>query len=1015
MKRKILLYILSVPIMLFLSLLLVSCPSQISEDILLQAKDETGPVITITSPQDGSPYSTVVEVSGTATDRASENGDMGGIKSVYYEVLATTIKGEIFCSGDGFFCFDFSTSGLSGSLVVKINAIDWNENSGSASITLIDTDSDIPSFTATAENHKITLNWDPVPLAESYTLYYTTNNSYPNIGQGGTNGFVRNNVLPGEMLTADEDGNPIQNGSMHILQLMANLPDGYEDAWSGFVKVVPLSRLSLAPVVSTNKCGQVSLWWKEIAINEYEVWRSKLQDEEVFFNLTGTISENSYTDKTAEDGKNFYYRVKPSSCSSVDSFSVPGQTSPTIDKVTGTYDTGLTSTSGVDIKVEADNTYAYIADYYGKSMTILNISNPATPMLESDIVFPNYPASPGYDVILPTDVVVAEYNSKDYAFVTDRYCGLQIVDISNPASPVLEKQVNIIYYPTNDCRIQGNYVYLAARGTDTEPLPWHGCGWLQVVDLDEVMADGMDQYLVHSETPTGTGEYQEITCYIDDHSVWGLDVEGDFAYLACDDAGIKIIDISVPAGVTDASLIDSCDTPGNAHAVDVGGSYAYVADYSEGLQVIDINPAHTGTYLTIVGSCKTQNVARDVCLVYPYAYIADCFGGVATVDVSDPTDPTIFYTYSTPGSALDVVFDGDYIYVADSDRGFHIIDDSESFIKPAYLGSHESETLMALDVDVAGDYAYVADGRTGLQIIDINEDHVEYLSVIGFCETPGKLSDFNYWSTLSNYGFGVDVVGDYAFFADRVEGLQVIDVNPDHTETYLTIIGSAETPGQAWDVEVYGDYAFVANWDAGLEIIDVSNPNDPVLKAEVRTSCYSRHVHLEGNLAYLAGNSMDLEIIDISDPLNPIHLSSCLTLGSSWDVDTSGDYAYVCCGWKGGPSELQILDVSDPLSPVLVYSMPLNAYGLVFDVDIAGDYAYVATGESAAYYSYLLVIDITDPVRPRVRGSYRNQSGSEYEITYYSRALKLVGDHVYKTDLVYLLKDFRIERKDKPE
>jgi hypothetical protein len=53
-------------------------------------------------------------------------------------------------------------------------------------------------------------------------------------------------------------------------------------------------------------------------------------------------------------------------------------------------------------------------------------------------------------------------------------------------------------------------------------------------------------------------------------------------------------------------------------------------------------------------------------------------------------------------------------------------------------------------------------------------------------------------------------------------------------------------------------------------------------------------------------------------------------------------------------------------------------------------------------------------VWPRVRGSYTNESGSDYERTYYGRDLKIVGDHVYKTDVARLLKDFRIERKDKP-
>ena len=364
--------------------------------------------------------------------------------------------------------------------------------------------------------------------------------------------------------------------------------------------------------------------------------------------------------------------------------------------------------------------------------------------------------------------MVAEYDDTDYAFVTDMECGLQIVDISKPALPELKKQINIQYYPTNDCRIQGTYAYFAASGVDTSGTEWHGCGWLQVVDLDEVMGKEA-QYMVHSENPTEPYEYTRILCHINEDYVRGLDVEGDCAYLACDDIGIQIIDISDPSAVTDTSLTDSCDTPGNAYAVDVAGSYAYVADYDEGLQIIDVTPAWDGnpdTHPSIVGKYKTQNMARDIYLVYPYAYIADSYGGVAVIDVSDPADPTLFYSYSTPGSAYDVVVEGDYIYVADSDRGFHILDNSDSFINPAYLGSQKDNKPVgqAFDIDIVGDYAYIANLDSGLQIIDINPAHTDtYLEIVGNCITPGSLPPGNYWSTFQNYGYGVDVVDEYAF------------------------------------------------------------------------------------------------------------------------------------------------------------------------------------------------------------------------------------------------------------
>jgi len=66
------------------------------------------------------------------------------------------------------------------------------------------------------------------------------------------------------------------------------------------------------------------------------------------------------------------------------------------------------------------------------------------------------------------------------------------------------------------------------------------------------------------------------------------------------------------------------------------------------------------------------------------------------------------------------------------------------------------------------------------------------------------------------------------------------------------------------------------------------------------------------------------------------------------------------------------------------------------------------------YYGYVLVYDFSDMERPRLRGNYTKVVEPQYNTTYYSRALKVVGAHLYYGDTVYCLKDFRIERKDKP-
>ncbi|AFW93265.1 tryptophan-rich domain-containing protein [Anabaena sp. 90] len=71
----------------------------------------------------------------------------------------------------------------------------------------------------------------------------------------------------------------------------------------------------------------------------------------------------------------------------------------------------------------------------------------------------------------------------------------------------------------------------------------------------------------------------------------------------------------------------------------------------------------------------------------------------------------------------------------------------------------------------------------------------------------------------SGYAFGVQVVGNYAYVADSISGLQIIDIsNP----TTPTLKGNYDTSGNTLDVQVVGNYAYVADDNGGLKIIDVS-------------------------------------------------------------------------------------------------------------------------------------------------------------------------------------------------
>jgi len=79
----------------------------------------------------------------------------------------------------------------------------------------------------------------------------------------------------------------------------------------------------------------------------------------------------------------------------------------------------------------------------------------------------------------------------------------------------------------------------------------------------------------------------------------------------------------------------------------ISGEYAYVASESDGLRVIDISrpnaPRHVGFY-------HTPRSARDVAVAGAYAYVAE-WERIQVLNVSDPRNPTEASVCQVPGRA----------------------------------------------------------------------------------------------------------------------------------------------------------------------------------------------------------------------------------------------------------------------------------------------------------------------------------------------------------------------------
>ncbi len=282
--------------------------------------------------------------------------------------------------------------------------------------------------------------------------------------------------------------------------------------------------------------------------------------------------------------------------------------------------------------------------------------------------------------------------SGQYALVADRLAGLTILDIGDPALPVIAGTVG---FP------EGGYsLHLAAAGH------YAYCG-------------GDSVRIVDWEDPTQPVIVGEI------HAGWpyGVAVQGNLLYVADHGFGLKIVDVSDP---TLPVIIGQLHTPGRVHRVSVDGTYAYLVGCSCQLFVVDVSdptqPQLIGSsaYLRGVyegiavegglaftsgsGPMRIFDVqvpsdpqliatvdfdsGRGLGYAWPFAYVSTGnevydTGSVVVVNVSQPAAPSIVRTVETPGYGWGLAADANYVYGAVGYGGLCIL---TTELEPALVG-----------------------------------------------------------------------------------------------------------------------------------------------------------------------------------------------------------------------------------------------------------------------------------------------------------------------------------------
>jgi hypothetical protein len=287
------------------------------------------------------------------------------------------------------------------------------------------------------------------------------------------------------------------------------------------------------------------------------------------------------------------------------------------------------------------------------------------------------------------------------------------------------------------------------------------------------------------------------------------------------------------------------------------------------------NPGIVPQQMELVGSINLGNDinAENILIAEGFAYITSRRKGLSIVDCNDTSHPVL-------------------------------ISEFDEFNPPGGIS----------DISIRGGYLFAVGGKSGMAIVDIANPKMPTIA--------GTLA-------LDGYSVSVDVDESYAYIGS--DGIKIVDVSDPRIPV---LIGNVKERaiGYAWDLAVSGDFAYLAaNMSHIIQVVDISDPSSPQLRGKVANTSANaaRGVTISGSIAYVAIESDGLNAFDITDPDNPVLVGNVKTSGAIYEVAATDFRAAVPDSRDG----LYIVDISNPSEPRHRNHRPLER-GLYVDVAI---------------------------------------------------------------------------------
>ncbi|NQV15850.1 CSLREA domain-containing protein [bacterium] len=514
---------------------------------------------------------------------------------------------------------------------------------------------------------------------------------------------------------------------------------------------------------------------------------------------------------------------------------------------------GQIITESIVSSIFVDSTFAYIANW-SDGFKVVDISDPFNPVLVDSLAFEGQ----CWDVSV----------FGDYAYLGNDVNGLQIINVTDPTNVVhsstflpetpsgfeYAQVVGDIAYASSQ---SGLYILDISDPTNPTELSYsaseNGSWMVHVVDtvayLPEFTAGIRMLNISDPENPVEMGYFGTPSS-----ALW-MEVVGTTAYVAATGAGIEILDVS------DLTAPDSIGIFGDyyADAFHIQGDTLYLATSSTGLALLDISESPD---LTSVADYSGGGYSTDIYTRNDYSFVSQSFRGIAVYHHLDPEN-IIQVALLELGSPRVIHGQDDFLYVSESDN-LHIVDISDP-LDPQILSTwYEGAALTAY----ARDNLLYIGGNPDLQVLDISDP-----------ANPFLVGEFN---ELPWVPFDIKVVGPFAYVVNRGGGFWIINIG-DPTSPEL--VAGLENVGYAWRLDVAGQYAYIADrYDGMIRIIDISDPEMPFETAAFQINGQALSVYASGRYVYVTDSWDGLRVIDCGNPYAPEEVGYFNTGGYTQEV-----------------------------------------------------------------------------------------------------------------------------------